>query len=233
MSKSAILTSLAMVALGYTKDRIGSHAKKTPISKLPTVTVEFMDWAHWLNFDEETLAIFLNFQSEYLESLQFNHIILPNPFPEVDKIKLDFNEIEVDDSGIQLRMFAAATMKPNTFSDLKENRDSRVKMEELAGKLWKHITSYITQFVRTNLPPVLHGDDDAEYFNQHELDVEDWLASSWNPEQSTLFEEDTDFPVGFGKYEIIIWKTENVYIWKNNSWNLLENEINPSKLRRR
>ena len=82
MSKSAILTSLAMVALGYTKDRIGSHAKKTPISKLPTVTVAFMDWAHWLNFDEETLAVFLHFQSEYLESLQFNHIILPNPFPE-------------------------------------------------------------------------------------------------------------------------------------------------------
>ena len=233
MSKSAILTSLGMLALGYTKDRIGSKAKKMPISKFPAINVSFMDWAPWLNFDEEVLA---NFNTDYLESLQFTHIILPNPFPEADTIKLHFNEIGYDDSGINLRMFGEAIMKPNTFLDLKENRESRIKMDEFGEKLWKHITYYITQFVRTNLPPVLHGDDNAEYFEQYEgAAPEDWLASSWNPEESTLF-EDTDFPSTYGKHELYIDLNENTYIFQNNRWNLIDtykNKRNPSKLRRR
>ena len=234
MSKSAILTSLAVLALGYTKKRIGSPSK---VTKFPTVTVSFMDWAHWFNFDEEVLN-----NLNHLRELQFTHKTLPNPFPEVERIRLHFNEIDFDESGIQLRMYVESTMKPNTFLDLKENRDSRVKMDELGGKLWNHITSELTKIVTDLLPPIndnqtQQSDYNAKYFEQYEFGApEDWLAEYWNPEESELF-EDTAYPVGFGKNELIIDLNERTYIFHKNRWKLIDENTfkkpNPSKLRRR
>ena len=100
------------------------------------ITLSFMDWYAWLSFSPEDFA---TIDQEAIIALEFTSVELKNPFPEVQKAEMFFNEVLFEgDNDLLLNMHIRFELKPNTFLDLKENRSSREYIDELAGKLFEH-----------------------------------------------------------------------------------------------
>jgi len=197
------------------------------------ITLSFMDWYAWLDFTPEDFA---TIDQEKIMSLQFTNIELPNPFPEVNEIKMFFNEVLFErESSLLLNIHIRFNLKPNTFLDLKENRSSREYIDELAGKLFEHAIYCINEFLKNNLPPYIYYShpSDAKYFEQYDDEGhEDWLSDDWNAEDSRLF-DDYGLVTTYGKNNVVIDIREKFFFTDKDGNIVKYNEPNKSNLRKR
>ena len=217
--------------LGVAKSKLkgsSAYAKRYEI-----ITLSFMDWYAWLDFTPEDFA---TIDQEAIMGLEFTSVELPNPFPEVQKAEMFFNEVLFEgDNALLLNMHIRFDLKPNTFLDLKENITSRRYIDELAGKLFEHAIHHINEFVNNNLPPYSYYNhpSDAKYFDQHEDEGhEDWVSDDWNAETSHLFEH-SGFAITYGKNHVVI-DIRDKFLFTDKDGNVLKyNEPKKSNLRKR
>lgn len=228
--KSTLGAIIGSALLGVAKSSLGSsaYAKRYEI-----ITLSFMDWYAWLSFTPEDFA---TIDQEAIIALEFTSVDLPNPFPEVHKAEMFFNEVLFEgDNALLLNMHIRFELKPNTFLDLKENRSSREYIDELAGELFEHAIYHINEFVNNNLPPYSYYNypSDAKYFDQHEDEGhEDWISDDWNAENSQLFQH-SGLAISYGKNNVVIDIRDEFFFTDKDGNVLKKNKPKKSNLRRR
>jgi hypothetical protein len=233
MNKYTIGTIIGSALLGMAKSYGSSSKTKAYAKRSETITLSFMDWYAWLDFTPENFA---TIDQEAIRRLEYTSIELPNPFPEVHKAKMFFNEVLFEGgSSLLLNIHIAFELYPNTFLDLKQNRSSREHIDELAGKLFEHAIHHINEFVNNNLPSYNYygKPSDAKYFEQYEDEGhEDWLSDHWVAEESALLDAYDSRVITYGKNNVVIDIREKFFITDKEGNILKYNEPKKSNLRR-